>query len=206
MRMLASHPQIDVVAAVGSSDEALALPPAHRPDVALLDLALGPESLTGTELGLVLRSHNPHIGIVILSQHLIPDFILSLPEAQRMGWSFLEKRGDLDLDSLVEVLRSTARGLNIVDPRVAATRAAAQTGEVDRLSPRQREIMALVATGMDATAVSIQLGLAAATVRQELSKAYAVLVPDPRPGTDLRTTAVLRYLRATRTSGLDPVA
>lgn len=206
MRLLSEWPEIEVVAAVGSAEEALAEPQAQRADVALLDLALGPESLTGTELGLVLRSANPNIGIVILSQHLIPDFVLSLPESQRMGWSFLEKRGDLDVESLVDVLRSTARGLNVVDPRVAATRATAQGSEVDRLSPRQREIMSLVATGMDATAVSAQLGLASTTVRQELSKAYGVLVPDPRPGTDLRTTAVLRYLRATRTTGLDPVA
>ena len=68
-----------------------------------------------------------------------------------------------------------------------------------KLSVRQQNIMALAATGVDATVIAENLNLASVTIRKELSKIYQILVPDPKPGTDLRTTAVLRYLRETRT-------
>jgi DNA-binding NarL/FixJ family response regulator len=63
-------------------------------------------------------------------------------------------------------------------------------------------VIALAATGLDATEIAKHLNLAAVSVRQELSKCYKVLIPNPKPGTDLRTAAVLKYLRDTRT-GLD---
>jgi DNA-binding NarL/FixJ family response regulator len=59
-------------------------------------------------------------------------------------------------------------------------------------------VISLAATGLDAPEIAKQLSLAAVTIRQELSKAYKILVPNPKPGTDLRTSAVLRYLRETR--------
>ena len=58
--------------------------------------------------------------------------------------------------------------------------------------------MYLATTGVDATVIAGELELAPVTVRKELSKIYQILVPDPKPGTDLRTSAVLRYLRETR--------
>lgn len=196
--ILRSREDLELVAAVTSADAALDVPDLMRVDVALLDVALGPSSRTGVELGISLRERFPDMGVVLFSQHVVPDFLDTLPEDYRWGWSFLEKRSDLDFDLLAEVLRSTARGLNVVDPNVARARARATGSPIEALSPRQREILALAATGLDAPAIAQQLGLAAVTVRQDLSRAYAVLVPDPRPGTDLRTSAVLRYLREMR--------
>ncbi len=195
--MLGRSDELEIVAACASSTEALAQP-IDRCDVALLDLALGPESMPGTELGLAMRQRNPNIGIVIFSQHVVPDFTANLPENLRWGWSFIEKRGDIDASFLVEVLRATAKGLNVVDPNMARARAEAGPSPIEQLSARQREILSLAATGLDATGIADQLSLAPITVRQDLSKSYAILVPNPKPGTDLRTTAVLRYLRETR--------
>jgi DNA-binding NarL/FixJ family response regulator len=95
-------------------------------------------------------------------------------------------------------LRATARGLNVVDPKMQIARANVETSPIDRLSARQREVMALAATGLDAPAIAESLSIAAVTVRQDLSKAYAILIPNPKPGTDLRTSAVLKYLKETR--------
>lgn len=197
--LLRGHKEVELVAAVQSADAALATEDLHQVDVALLDVALGASSMSGVELGIVLRERFPNMGVVLFSQHVVPDFLDSLPEDYRWGWSFIEKRSDVDVDFLVEVLRSTARGLNVVDPNVSRARAAAQESPITRLTARQREILALAATGLDAPAIGESLGLAAVTVRQELSRSYAVLVPDPKPGTDLRTSAVLRYLREMRT-------
>jgi len=199
--MLDKHPDIELVASVGTAAEALALPQLPALDVALLDIGLGPDSINGVELGLALRDKYWDMGIVLFSQHVVPDFLETLPEDFRWGWSFLEKKADIDIAFLVDVLRSTARGLNIVDPSVLQARSRAADSLILQLSVRQRKILALAATGIDARAIAEQLGIAAVSVRQEMSKVYAILVPDPKPGTDLRTSAVLRYLREMRTYG-----
>lgn len=195
--LMRTAPEINVVASVATSTEALQIAREQRVDVALLDLALGDGELTGIELGIRIRELRPDTGIVILSQHVVPDFISQLPDRYREGWSFIAKRADLRLPRLVETILATSRGLNVVDPEVLAARRETHGNPVEQLTPRQREIMALAAAGRDATAIASELSLAPGTIRQELSKAYAVLVPDPTPGTDLRTSAVLAYLRAT---------
>ena len=88
-------------------------------------------------------------------------------------------------------------GLNVSDPN-AVFETNVSDNLASQLSTRQRQVISLAATGLDATEIAKQLGLAAVTVRQELSKCYKILIPNPRPGTDLRTAAVLRYLRETR--------
>ena len=195
--MLRTSAELEVVGSVATSAEALGIARKHHIDVALLDLALGDGELTGIELGIRIRELRPDTGIVLLSQHVVPDFIDQLPDRYREGWSFIAKRSDLRLERLTEILIATSRGLNTVDPEILAARVSAAADPVAQLTPRQREIMALAAVGRDATAIANELNIAAGTVRQELSKAYALLVPNPTPGTDLRTSAVLAYLRAT---------
>lgn len=197
-RGLVRRPELALIAAVGSADEALRVVRNAHADVALLDLALGSGTMNGLELGIALRSAIADIGIVIYSQHAVSDFADSLPEQMRWGWSVLQKGSDVDLDALVGVLRSTAQGHSTIDDSILAARATSAGSPIDLLSARQREIMSIAATGVDATVIADELGLAPVTVREHLSRAYQVLVPDPKPGTDLRTTAVLRYLRETR--------
>jgi len=200
--LLKNRSEVELIGSYASSDEALE-GEYRSADVALLDLALGPSSLNGTELGLVLREKNSNLGIVIFTQHVVPDFLSSLPTHVQWGWSVLVKRADLDPDVLIDVLKSTARGLNVVDPGIQQVRQHAKPSVIDELTARQREILAIAATGKDANAIAEELQLSPVTVRQDLSKSYAVLVPEPKPGTDLRTSAVLRYLRESRTYSLD---
>lgn len=195
--ILSTSPALDVVAAVATPGEALEVARTTSIDVALLDLALGEGELTGIELGIRLRELRADMGIVIMSQHVVPDFISHLPDRYRGGWSFIAKTADLRARKLAEILVATANGLNVVDPEILAARKQTSGDPVEALSARQREIMSLAAAGRDANAIAAELNLAPGSVRQELSKAYAVLVPEPSPGTDLRTSAVLAYLRAT---------
>jgi two-component system, NarL family, response regulator DesR len=197
-RALSHRPDIDLLCSVGGGVEALDAAREQHFDVALLDLALGSGAMNGMELGVSLRSLIEDIGIVIYSQHAVSDFTDSLPEEFRWGWSVLQKRSDVDVDLLVGVLKSTAQGHSTVDDEILSAREASAKNPIQQLSTRQREIMAIAATGVDATVIADELGLSPVTVREHLSRAYKVLVPDPRPGTDLRTTAVLRYLRETR--------
>lgn len=195
---LQQHPGLDLRAAVSDADAAIAEARAQHYDVALVDLALGNASMNGHELGLALRDIIDDIGIVIYSQHAVSDFTRALPERVRFGWSVIQKRADVGIDHLADVLKATARGESVIDTQVIKAREESAVSPIEQLTLRQRQIIALAASGVDANIIAEELGLAPVTIRQELSRIYAVLVPDPKRGTDLRTTAVLRYLRETR--------
>ena len=188
---------IQVAATAANGEEALALLDRHRIDVALLDLALGPRSLHGLDLALRLRDLRPGLGIVIISQHLMPDVHASIPPDEQHGWSYIQKRGDISGTELAQVIRATYAGRMVLDPSALGGRGV-DTAELKRLTPRQRRVLGLLATGRDAIGIADDLGLPHTTVRRDLSNAYKVLVPHLGPGDDLRVAAVLEYLRATR--------
>lgn len=194
---IAVHPDISLLEKATSSQQAFTLLSQHTFDAALIDISLGAESLNGIELALGLRKRNEHLGIVLLSQRIPSDILTALPGQLGYGWSAIQKSATLSVDYLVQVLKGTAMGLNVSDPSSVAS-----TREDDNLSAqltaRQRQVIGMAATGLDATEIAKQLSLASVTVRQELSKCYKILIPNPKPGTDLRTAAVLRYLRETR--------
>ena len=195
---LNQHPGLDLRAAVGDAQAALAVARAEAFDVALLDLALGGGSMNGHELGIALREVIDDIGIVIYSQHAVSDFTRTVPEELRFGWSVIQKRADIGISYLAHVLKATARGESVIDTEVVEARQQGGVSPIEKLTLRQRQIIAMAASGVDANIIAEELGLAPVTIRQELSRIYAVLVPNPKRGTDLRTTAVLRYLRETR--------
>ena len=195
-----SLPEIELVASVGGSTEALA---SEEPvDVALLDWALGPESLNGVQLGHALRERDENIGVVILSQHYAWDFHGSNGRVS-MGWSYVEKKADLDSEYLTKVLKATASGLSVVEPSIDEGRAPVSVERLGRLTTRQRQIMSLAATGIDANLIAERVGLAAVTVRKDLSECYRILVPDAPAGTDLRTAAVVAWIEGRRMSTMD---
>lgn len=198
--LLSGLPGFEVVASVGGSAEALAceLPV----DVALLDWALGPESLNGVELGHTLRKRDENIGIVILSQHYAWDFH-GAQGAVDMGWSYVEKRVNLDSAYLAKVLKATAAGLSVVEPSIERGRATENMDRLNALTRRQRQIMSIAATGVDANVIAERLDMRAVSVRKELSECYRILVPDAAPGTDLRTAAVIAWIDSRRMSTMD---
>jgi len=199
--ILGSRRDLEIVVTAGSPAEALVSAESTDFDVALLDLSLGEDNLSGIELGIALREQHPGIGVVILSQYQVPTFLTRFAEDQRHGWSYILKRADLHPNYLSDVLHSTARGLNVVDPLMVKGQVSDQQPAVSQLTARQRDIMALAAEGLDAPTIAKRLDLTHGVVRQELSRAYLVLVPDPPEGADLRTLAVLRYVRETREYG-----
>jgi len=199
--ILGSRRDLEIVVTAGSPAEALVSAESTDFDVALLDLSLGEDNLSGIELGIALREQRPGIGVVILSQYQVPTFLTRFAEDQRHGWSYILKRADLHPNYLSDVLHSTARGLNVVDPLMVKGQVSDQQPAVSQLTARQRDIMALAAEGLDAPTIAKRLDLTHGVVRQELSRAYLVLVPDPPEGADLRTLAVLRYVRETREYG-----
>lgn len=199
-RSLTQAAGIDLLLETGSAREALAAPEVARADVALLDLALGADEPNGIDLGLGLRQKNPDIGIVVYSQYSMRNLARRVPQAQRMGWSFIPKTGDMRTEDLVSILRNTARGIS--HDETSSDPGVVEHSVLDELSTRQRAIMALAATGLTAPEIAVRLGASHDAVRKELSKTYRILVPESEGG-DMRTKAVLAYLQLVRDSSWD---
>lgn len=190
-RLLRRRSDVDLLLATDSVDEVLGFDGVERADVALLDLALGPHQMNGIDLGLTLRRRNPNIGIVLHSQHPMGQMERQLPESELMGWSTMPKSGEMRIDELVDVLTSTAKGMSLRE----STGEADVVISLDGLSARQRTIMGLAASGLSNREIARRMESTDASVRQDLSKLYRVLVPDATDADDLRTRAVLAYLR-----------
>lgn len=190
-RLLSRRDDVDVLLATSSADEALADESLAIADVALLDLALGPHQMNGLDLGLAMRRRNPDIGIVLHSQHPLGSIERRLPPSELMGWSTIPKTGEMRMDELCAVLKSTARGMS---HRQESTPSLAAS-PLDDLTPRLRTIMSLAARGMSTKEIARRLSSTDAAIRQDLSKAYRTLVPNATDADALRTRAVLEYLR-----------
>lgn len=198
--LLASRDEITVTMATSSGEELLRRTDVvGMADVALLDLALGRGELNGIELGVRLRDVNPNLGVVIHSQHDAAGFEGRVPQRHRLGWATFPKTGDLDIDALVEVLRRAALG---VTP-FTAVESAATPDPIAAMTPRQRSAMRLLAQGLTGHEIARRLDTTHAAVRQDLSRAYRCLVPDPAPTDDVRTKALLVYLELTRDDEVD---
>jgi two-component system, NarL family, response regulator DesR len=201
-RDLAKAPGLLLVLSTGSAAEALASPQIARADVALLDLALGVGELNGIDLGIALRSRNPDVGIVVYSQYPLKNLARRVPDDISMGWSFIAKSGDMEIQELVGILRSTAQGGRHVDASTAGAVGEPDDDILASMSPRQRAVMALAATGLTAPEVAQRLGVSHDAVRKDLSRSYRLLVGEGEGG-DLRTRAVLAYLRLIRDTDWD---
>lgn len=200
--MLDESPDLDVILSTSSPAEALTFGDLGRADVALLDLALGQGEMNGVDLGIALRQRNSNLGIVIHSQYPLDFATERVPATELFGWSTLQKSGQLNLNELLQLLKSTALGIGqrthlLEDPDIKTSKLA-RALEIDRLSTRQRAIMGLTTSGFSAQQIAEQLSLNHDVVRQDLARAYRILVPDETEGNDRRTQAVLAYVRLTR--------
>ena len=193
--ILRTQPMLDLIFASSDPLEVLGSEYVEQADVALLDLALGRDTLTGMDLGMALRNRNPDIGIVIHSQHPMNNVSKQVPEAQRMGWSYLAKSGTLKPGELTNLLRSTALGVSHDRMRLDDTEDTDGSELLMKLTPRQRVIMGLASLGMSAPEIGDHLDISPESVRKDLSKAYQTLVPEGGAGSDVRTKAVMSYLR-----------
>lgn len=191
--LLTQRTDIDIQLATGSADEALASPVVTDCDAALIDLALGNDQIGGIDLGLALRQRNENIGIVIYSQYRLDSFARRVPESARVGWRTLAKTGEMSIEDVVAEVRQAALGIN-----APITKTIDEKSPLEEMTIRQRAVMGMVAAGVNTQEVARRLAISHAAVRQDLTRAYRLLVPELDGATELRTKAILAYLALTR--------
>lgn len=192
--------QLEVVGDFATADEALAGIPSLGPDVALLDIELG-GPMNGVQLGLLLREKDPALGIVLLSNVRAPRLLGSIPAKDVAGWSYLLKRSVRDASVLRRAIDGAANGLVTLDPSLVAGRHPRDRGLLAHVTPRQLEILGLVAEGLSNDAIARRLGLSVKTVENQLTLTYHELGLDrERDPVHPRVKAVLAYLAETKES------
>lgn len=198
--MLGKSPELELVGSFANANEVLDRATVRGADVALVDFSLDQNGLNGIELGIALRNLNEYIGIVVYSQYSVSQMVSRVPKTMRHGWSFFDKSAEMSLADYVDIIRSTASGNgnweSVAVGEVAKVEA--RSSIYFQLSPQQRSILSMSAQGMGAKEIASQLSLSYSYVRKELSRSYAILLPNASPSDDLKTAAVLKYMELTR--------
>jgi len=200
--ILARSPELELIGSVSGSDEAMNRELVKKADVALIDFSLDQNGLNGIELGIALRNINEYIGICIYSQFTVQQMVNRVPASMREAWSFFDKSAEMKLTDYLKIIKDTANGKGNWS-EVLQNQGVIKETESSiffALTPRQRSILSLCTTGNSPQEIAKQLGISYSYVRKELSRAYAILLPDADQGSDLKTAAVLKYMELLRMS------
>lgn len=197
LRIALSQHSLEVVGAFADGPSAVEAGPRLNPQVAILDIELGGR-LNGIEVGLLLRQKLPQMGVVLLSNHGDPECLASLPQNIISGWSYLLKKSVTDVDTLARAIEGAAAQLVVLDPHLVVGRRPRVEGSVAGLTPRQREILGLIAQGFTNSAIASRLLVAEKTVENQINQVYQQLGLDrSQSALHPRVQAVLLYLRET---------
>ena len=190
---------LEVVDQVGDADALLTSVRDRRPDLALVDIRMPP---THTDEGLraarEIRAQYPGTAVLVLSQHLEPTYALRLVEERPEGVGYLMKERVGRVEQLLDAVQRVAAGECVVDRAVVDELLARrrQTDPIDELTPREREILALMAEGRSNQGICRELWLSPKTVETHIRGAFSKLGIMQAPEDNRRVLAVLAYLRA----------
>jgi DNA-binding NarL/FixJ family response regulator len=188
----------EVVAATGDADTALALVDKHQPDLVVLDIRMPP---THTDEGLraahEIRQRHPGIGTLILSQYVEAGYAVRLLEDGAEGVGYLLKDRISDVGELADAVRRVASGGCVVDPQVVSRLLGRKRSDhdIDRLSERERAVLACMAEGRSNSAIAKRLFMSDKTVESHVRSIFTKLDLEPSADDHRRVLAVLRYLR-----------
>jgi DNA-binding NarL/FixJ family response regulator len=188
----------DVVAAVADGEALVREATLERPDIAIVDIRLPPTFRDeGVRAALELRARAPETAILVVSQYVEHTYATELLAEGGGGVGYLLKDRIMDVDEFVSAVRRVAEGGTALDPEVVAqlfSRRGAK-GPLERLTPREREVLSLMAEGRSNAAIADALVLTVGAVEKHIASIFAKLRL-PQSGSDhRRVLAVLTYLQ-----------
>ncbi len=186
----------EVVGQAGDATQLIALVRKHRPDLVVVDIRMPPDySTEGLEAARVIREEFPETAVLVLSAHVQVEHAMDLlASGQRSG--YLLKRRVTDVSEFIDTLRRVVRGGSAVDPELVQELVAARRAEdpLDVLSPREREVLALMAEGRSNAGISRQLWVTEGTVEKHVRSILMKLRLPESDDAHRRVLAVLAFL------------
>lgn len=180
MALLGGVDDIDVVATATNLPELLAAVDQHRPDVLLTDIRMPPDFTDeGIRAAGQLRRTHPEIGVVALTQYSDVEYALDLIRDGSNGRGYLLKERVADVDELVAALRTVAAGGSVIDQIVVdalvATSTRRRDSVLDRLTPRELEVLAMLARGMTNAVIAADLVVTDRAVEKHINSILSKL-------------------------------
>ena len=199
--LLTDH-DIEVVAQVDDGPGLLRVVNGHKPDLAIVDVRLPPTFTDeGVRAAIEVRRRHPATGILILSQYVEPVYTAELLAEGAEGVGYLLKERVAEVRTFLDALQRVAGGGTALDSEVVSALLRARDpragdGELGALSPREREVLALMAEGRTNAAIARELVVTASAVEKHVSSIFSKLDLPASDDDHRRVLAVLTYLRA----------
>jgi DNA-binding NarL/FixJ family response regulator len=195
-RILAEHGD-EVVASLGTADDLLAQVEATAPDVVIVDVRMPPTHTDeGLRAAVELRQRRPGTPVLVLSQYVEERYASELLAEDTQSVGYLLKERVADVADFVAALHRVAGGGTVLDPEVVAQLLARRrAGPLDALTPREREVLALMAEGRSNAGIAKQLVVSEGAVEKHISSIFGRLGLAPTDTEHRRVLAVLTWLR-----------
>jgi DNA-binding NarL/FixJ family response regulator len=190
---------MEVVAQSGDAEDLLRKVGAHKPDVAVVDVRMPPtHSDEGLRAAAEIRERFPGVGVLVLSQYVEEAYALELFADGADGLGYLLKDRVADLDRFVESVRRVGEGGSALDPEVVGRLLGRRrrTDQLEPLSPREREVLALMAEGRSNAGIAEHLVVTERAVEKHVTSIFTKLGLTPAAEDHRRVLAVLTYLRS----------
>ena len=186
----------DVVEAVDDAELLLRAVERHVPDVVLADVRMPPTHTDeGVRASLVIRQRWPQVAVLVLSQYVEERYATELLAGNTRGIGYLLKDRVADVEEFTEALRRVGRGGTALDPEVVSQLLArGRRRPLDALTPREQEVLRLMAEGRSNGAIAGQLVVTEGAVEKHVSSIFTKLGLTPTEGDHRRVLAVLSYL------------
>jgi DNA-binding NarL/FixJ family response regulator len=194
---LSTQPRLEVAGTASSKEDLRALCGALQPDVLLMDVRLDANS-QAIAAAQAIKSEWPHIGIVVLATESDREFLSTMPSPNTPGWSYIIKQSLSDATGLVRAIEAAAAGLVVFDPAILPSGSEARCPRLGRLTPRQMDVLHLMAKGYSNAAIGRALVLEEKSVENHINAIFSQLVSSRDPSIHPRVRAVITYLQETR--------
>jgi DNA-binding NarL/FixJ family response regulator len=188
---------IEVVAAVGDGDALVDAVTELQPDLAIVDVRMPPTHTDeGVRAALAIRNACPDVAVLVLSQYVEERYATDLLSGNTAGVGYLLKDRVVDVEDFIAAVRRVAAGGSAVDADVVAQLLGrtTRTSELDRLTPREREVLGLMAEGLSNTGIAERLVVSLGAVEKHISNVFTKLDLDREEHAHRRVLAVLTYL------------
>ena len=191
----------DVVAQAGDAEDVIRKVNAHLPDVAVIDIRMPPNGTDdGLRAAIAIRQAHPEIGVLVLSQYVEAAYAVELIGDDARGVGYLLKDRVGDFEEFAGALRRVAAGGSVLDPEVVHWMFGRErvTSRLDELTPRELEVLGLVAEGCSNQAVADRLVISQRAVEKHVTSILAKLGLPAEPAAHRRVMAVLAFLEDAR--------